>query len=221
MAPLPRVRAALALPRLLALAVSFAAAGPATAASVEVDFEVAGAPCGFADTAALRTLDAVPGLGFASGAAQDGGGVLDRCGSFGVAPRSGDRMLAFNRGAGYPDGGRPTDPEVLTFDDATSRVSIWASGGAGATSFLMEAFDASGNALASAATSVEPGSWGLLEILAGEIASVRLSETGGDNSFVFDDLSFETIPEPATGLLLGLTLLAACRGRRSPDAEAR
>jgi hypothetical protein len=205
----------LAILRALALLVLVAAsASRATAASVQVDFEGGTAPCGFASTTALRTLASAPGVTFGSTSALAGGAVLDACATFGVAPRSGDSFLAFNRGGIYLGGGRAIDPEQLSFEEGASRVSIWASGGARATSFLMEAFGAGDVPLGSDEAEVGPGAWGLLELAAAEIRSIRLRETGGDNSFVFDDLSYDTIPEPATGLLLAIAL-AGSRGRRA------
>jgi hypothetical protein len=195
------------------------AANPAAAASVLVDFEGGTAPCGFSSTTALRTLASAPGLGFGSapslgGGALDGGTVLGACGAFGIAPRSGDSFLAFNRGGVYLGGGRAVDPERLTFEEGASRVSIWASGGGGGTSFSMEVFGAGDILLGSDDADVPPGAWGLLEFAAAEIRSIWLRETGGDNAFVFDDLTYETIPEPATGLLLGIALAGASRRPR-------
>jgi len=203
----PAIARALAIVLVL-LAVS---ADRATAATILVDFEGGSAPCLFQDTTALRTLPGAPGLAFAAAEPLGGGAVLAGCANFGVLPRSGDHFLAFNRGLGYSDGGTPTDPQSLVLDRAASRVSVWASGGRGGTSFLMEAFDASGGLVASDDEIVVGGTWAMLEIEAGAIFSVRLRETGSDNSFAFDDFSYDTIPEPASGLLLALALVAARR----------
>lgn len=193
----------------LALALLAAAVPAAHAASVLVDFETGEAPCGFAETTALQTLPGAPGLAFQGPQARHGGGLLGGCAGFGVAPRSGDAFLAFNRGGRFSDDGRATDPETLLFSGGASRVSIWASGGHASTSFLLEAFDGDGSLLGSAITTAAAGAWSLLEIAAPEIASVRLHETGGDNSFVFDDLSWDGLPEPGTGPLIVLALAAA------------
>lgn len=191
----------------LLVAALLCVAGSAEAVSVLVDFEGVDGVCGFADTAALRTLDAAPGVTFGAPGALDGGAILHRCAAFGVVPRSGDHYLAFNRGAAYADGGRPTDPQSLSFADGASRVSIWASGGNGlGTSFLMEAFGTGGTPLGTDSATTAQGAWSQLEIVADAIRFIRLTETGGDNAFVFDDLSYDMVPEPATGLLLALGL---------------
>ncbi len=199
-----RIHQALLIGVLLGLAVS------AEATTIQVDFEGGDAPCGFQEAAALRTLDAAPGLTFGAGAGFDGGAVLDGCANFGIVPRSGDHFLAFNRAGDYLDGGRATDPQSLGFEDSAARVSIWASGGLSETSFLMEAFGTGGTPLGSDSVIVAIGAWGLLEIDAAGIRFIRLTEIGGDNSFVFDDLSYDTVPEPATGLLIGLALVGMC-----------
>jgi hypothetical protein len=182
-------------------------AGSAFALSVSVDFEGAGGACGFAEGSPLRSLPAAPGLAFESAAGPLGGGaVLGDCAGFGIGARSGESFLAFNRAGRYSDDGRANDPETLHFEDGASRVSIWASGGHQRTSFQMDAFDLDGVLLGSTQIVSLPHTWAVLELVFPDIRSVLLTETGGDNAFVFDDLAYESlgVPEPTTALLLSI-----------------
>src|SRR5688572_25562090 len=106
-------------------------------------------PSGFASTTRLTELYASLGVHFAGPGGNDGGAILHQDGNFGLAARSGTNFLAFNRTAPMADGGIPTDPETITFDNPMSVVSIYAAGGHTTDSFLMEAYDASNVLVAS------------------------------------------------------------------------
>jgi len=103
----------------------------ANAVIINFDTDAFGNPiiarCGFSQTTALRDLYSSLGVTFAGAAPNDGGAILDECGSFGVPALSGDNFLAFNRNAQMQDGGIPTDPQIIIFDPAASVVSIWVS----------------------------------------------------------------------------------------------
>jgi hypothetical protein len=146
--------------------------------------------------------------------------------NFGVAPHSGDNVLAFNRNAQLGGGffefppspgptGKATDPETITFDSTQSQVSIWAAGGLLAHQFLIQGFDAN-NSLVDSQT-VTTQDWSELTVSGGGIQSVILTEIGGAfDSWVYDNLSFTPdgsvavagdpngAPEPGSLVLLGL-----------------
>lgn len=102
------------------------------------------------------------------------------------------------------DGGRLFDPETITFDSLAAHVSIFAGGGTRDKTFLMQGFDVNGVLVASDTLTTQQ--WGQLEIasLSG-IKSVQLSCLDPPPNtfyFVFDDLSVDFVPEPATTSLL-------------------
>lgn len=149
----------------------------------------------------------------------DGGAILDESSNFGVSALSTPNFLAFNRGAQLSDGGIPTDPETISFAFDVDSVSIFASGGDVSTGFLMEAFDASNNLIASDENENPAGDWVQLTVAAAGIRSVRLTEVGGNDGFVYDNLSFApaAVPEPGTLALLGAAgvgAMATLRRRR-------
>ncbi len=83
------------------------------AQTVNVDFEISGAPCGFNFTGPLREQFAALGVHFFGATALDGGAVLNQCGNFGVNAHSGLDFLAFNVGGGMSNGGVPQGPEDI------------------------------------------------------------------------------------------------------------
>jgi hypothetical protein len=96
-----------------------------------------------------------------------------------------------------------------------TKVSIQAAGGDGVNTFLMQAFNSSNTLIGTANYSGQ--FFGPLSISAPDITRVVLIETSSGPTFVYDDLVFEVVPEPSTGLLViaGLFGLAAQRRSRS------
>ncbi len=190
----------------------------ARAAAVSIGFDDVTAPTGFASTAALRAEYAPLGVTFSGPGALDGGAILDDSSNFGVAARSGANFLAFNRSpdAVMAAGGFPLDPETLTFAAPLSAVSIFASGGSEPTTFRMEAFTAAGAPVTSVTQSSAPADYVQLGItsVVQPIGRIVLTEVGGDGAFVYDDLSFTFIPEPAGASVCALAVACATRARR-------
>src|SRR5688572_1344157 len=90
-------------------------AGAPLQAQVQIDFELAG-PCSFFSSFPLRDQYASLGIHFRGGLPLDGGAVLDTCGNFGIAPRSGVDFYAFNPSAMMGNGGIPRGPGEMIFD---------------------------------------------------------------------------------------------------------
>ena len=91
---------------------------PQPAPATVIDFDDLTAPCSFRDTTALRERYAASGVHFTGPEQNDGGAILNMCGTFGVNARSGENFLAFNRySSGMLDGGMPADPETIEFDN--------------------------------------------------------------------------------------------------------
>lgn len=137
---------------------------------------------------------------------RDGGAIFDQDSNFGINPRSGRNFLGFNRlpFVTFMDGGKPRDPETITFDTLATHVSIFAGAGIVLT-FFMQGFDANGVLVASDTLTTQQ--WGELEVASPSgIKSVQLSCLDPDFValyFVYDDLSVDFVPEPsATSLLI-------------------
>lgn len=179
-----------------------------------IDFEGTGAPPGFKKTIALRDLYADLGVNFDGPGPLDGGAILNELGNFGVDAFSGTDFLAFNSTATLMDGGIPTDPEQILFDDLQASVSIYAAGGLGiGATFPMDAYDQL-NQLVDTDT-VGGQDWvQLLVSHPGGIARVVLTEITNKNAFVYDDLEFFAVPGPGALLVFGL---AGLRTRRRRD----
>lgn len=134
---------------------------------------------------------------------RDGGAIVNESGNFGIGAHSGTNALGFNRApnAILMDGGRPRDPETISFDTLASNISIFA-GGPIAEAFVMQGFDANGILVATDMVTTQ--GWSELEIAwAPGIRSVQLFVTGPNDTgiplyFVFDDLSVDFVPEPST-----------------------
>ena len=176
-----------------------------------IDFDDVAAPCVFADTTALREQYSSLGVHFTGPGVNDGGAILNMCGNFGLDARSGENFLAFNRDSEMEDGGIPKEPETIEFDQLMRYVSIYAAGGRNVDSFTMDAYDALDNLIDTDAVATQ--GWAELSVSSqAGISRIVLSQTG-NNAFVYDDLSFEVIPEPATLLTLAFGGLALLRKR--------
>ena len=142
------------------------------------------------------------------------GGVLIGSGSFTVPAHSGPVFLGFSRIAEGSDGGAPISPEELTFTTPINQVSIFAASvdSSHAANFTLTAYDAQGHLLGSNSLTLQVIQWGQLSFSAPSISKVVLNETTNAHTFVFDDLSYQPVPEPASLLVLGLGVgIVGCR----------
>jgi len=179
-----------------------------------INFDDVTAPCSFAETTHLSEQYAPLGVHFHGPGGNDGGAILNQCGNFGVPAASGVNFLAFNRDVLWPNGGVPKDPETILFDYLMTDVSIYAAGGFNPGTFTMRAYN-SANTLVDSDT-ITTTNWGPLSVSwAAGIKYVILQEIGGDNAFVYDNLSFTPIPEPTTLLLLSLGAAVLLKRRKA------
>lgn len=196
---------------LLAAILVLGAAAPAKAELITFDRDAFGnpimAPNVFIETTALRNLYAPLGVRFLGPALLDGPAILDQDSNFGVPALSGRNFLAVNRGARLLDGGIPRDPFTILFDTPALFVSLFASAGGQSNTFRMDAFDAMGTLVASDTVTNAPRAYGELQVqvdTSAAIARVVVTGIGAANAFVFDDLSFTSVPEPTSLALLGV-----------------
>jgi hypothetical protein len=176
-----------------------AVAGSARAQTVVVDFEqFTTAPCTFNLTGPLLEELAPLGLHFSGPTAIDGGAVLDQCGNFAVNAHSGVKFLAFNAGTPpWASGGRPIDPETISFDQRATSVDIWVASGSGQATFQLDAFD---GAVLVGSSNISIGQvWTLLSVsVAGGFTRVVLDASVG--VFLCDDLSITFGPSTPPAL---------------------
>ena len=159
------------------------------AQTINIDFELAGAPCAFYLTDPLLEQYAALGVHFSSLSPLDGGAVLGDCGGFGVNANSGVDFLAFNFNAAMANGGIAQGPEDIRFDQRMAQASIWVSGGYGPDNFLLQAFD--GNQLVGS-SSLQTQAWAQLSVsVPAGFTHIVLTELNG--VFVLDDLSADPV----------------------------
>jgi hypothetical protein len=167
---------------------------------IDFDHNAAGnpisAPCIFYLTAPLQELYAPLGVHFSGPDPNSGGAILNQCGNFGVSAVSGFNFLAFNRQAGYPHAGVPTDPETITFDSPQTIISMLASAGLVSGTFYLQAFDVNNLVVSTDTQTASQGAYVLLRVSSPlGIRRVVLTRTdnnrsSGDIAFVIDNLSF-------------------------------
>ena len=179
------------------------------ALAVLVDFDGAAAPCAFYLTVALRNEYAGVGVTFSGPGATGGGAILDQCGNFGVVGYSPPNFVAFNTdpAAQMQDGGFPVGPERMDFSQDVGSVQVSVGGPTGGIAILT-AYSAASLQLASASVLVANA----MQTLTVNAAGIRFAvlEVQGDahSAWVFDDLSFDTMPTPVTGSTWGRVKMA-------------
>jgi len=142
----------------------------------------------------------------------NGGAILNEAAGFGVPAHSSPNFLAFNRLVTLADGGIPNDPETVRFDFLVSNVSIFAAGGqfTGMVTFRMDAFDANGLLVAMDTSTVPGGVYTQLSVSStAGIERIVLTETntGSQQAWVYDDMTYTPVPEPGALLLGGMGAL--------------
>lgn len=202
--------------KLLLAGIGVALVGSASA--VQISFDEAGPAVSFFSSAnPLGNEYAGLGIFFSGPSSLDGGAIINQSGNFGVNALSGTNFLAFNRsfsGVTMLNGGRPIDPETITFNFSMNDFSIYASAGVFNGVFVLSAFDASNNLIGMDVKSTGVGQWQQLKVgTVTDIARVTLTEVSGAQYFVYDDLS--AVPEPATMAILGLGAAALIRRRKN------
>lgn len=151
-----------------------------------INFDDVVKPCTFDATTALRDAYSALGVVFSGPGVNDGGAILNECGSFGVTGHSSPNFLAFNLGAVLSNGGIPRGPETITFTSPVGHVQINAGHGASGT-IRMDAFDGGGNFLGSSSI-IGNSALQTLVVDAPAISVCTISFTG--SVLVLDDLAF-------------------------------
>lgn len=160
---------------------------PPPPSAIVINFDDVAAPCLFMDTTALRDQYAGLGVLFVGPAVNDGGGIVNQCGSWGVSGHSQPNFLGFNQDALFSNGGIPRPPETITFTNGATHVQVNTGSGAGAGQIVtMEAFDAAGTSLGSDSLTLAPA-LDTLSITADGIAYVVINSP---SYFMLDDLAF-------------------------------
>jgi hypothetical protein len=170
-----------------------------------INFDNGIAPEAFIYTEALRDEYASQGVHFYGPDESEGGGIYDGGAILeSVYARSHPNVLAFNSSALYPTFGSAKGPETITFDTPMASVSIYASG-YDASVFLMQAYDSS-NTLVDSDTGANAsgGGWVQLSVASPGITKVVLTQTWGDSSYIFDDLSYTPEVQPAAKAPIGV-----------------
>ena len=195
-----------------ALCSLLAASAQAGTTVIDFDHDAYGnplnAPGFYAYAQSLTTLYAPLGVTFSGpgGVGSNTGGAIlnSKSGSFSVPPRSGANFLCFKTGD------TASGPETITFAQAATNVTIYASS-PGAATFTMTGYNSAGATVAVSTVSMDPYVTGnftpyyvKLSVDApvlSSISAVVLTETAPNPYFIiyhYDDLSFTVAPTPAT-----------------------
>lgn len=180
--------------------------------AVLIDFELGG-PWLFSWTNPLRTEYLSVGANFYGPSEMDGGAVVNAVtGNWGVVPRSGTDILAFNPSSMLLNGGFARGPEKIVFTNKARAVSIWFTGNYNQTVCTLDAYDNSDRLIASDIRGVQAQSWSKLSVSAPNISYVMCNTTTW--SWAVDDLDFTPVPEPTAMVALSTGLILACCRRR-------
>jgi uncharacterized repeat protein (TIGR01451 family) len=181
----------------VSVAAQVSSAAEQSLGSTLINFDDLAAPCFFGSTVRLTNRYSSLGVTFAGPAGNNGGAILDQCGSFSVSGFSSPNFLAFNSAATLTNSGVPCGPETLSFNPPVSRVSmlVGSSSYAGYT-LTVQAFNAS-NVLASSTNVILSSIMSPAVVSGAGITRVVVSTTA--TVFVIDDLSFDSdVIIPAT-----------------------
>ena len=134
------------------------------------------------------------GVNFRGRNDQDGGGVCNQDGNFGVNGHSEPNFVAFNNGQHFGNGGgEATEPEFIIFDNPVDIVSILV-GGPGGSPATMVAFNEDDEEIGEAEVDLQ-AQMQELSIERGGIAYVLVDVPQHPNFWVFDDLYFANLAE--------------------------
>jgi len=215
--------------KLLAVAVTalMLRSAPLQAAMININFDVdpAGNPINapglFVNAQPLTNLYSSLGVTFAGPTSLNDGAIVNQLGNVGVNALNGTNFLGFNtngpNGTTMLNGGQPIGPETLLFAFPVVSVSIFGGDHQGDTTFQMQAFNSQSQLVATDTVSVDGGIYAHLNVASSDIRSVTLNATRSfTGAWVFDNLSFNTVPEPPslTLLAIGALGLAARRWQR-------
>jgi hypothetical protein len=170
------------------------------AVPITIDFEDVLDADYFNQTTPLTDYYAHLGVTF-SGVDGVGGSGLTEYGNFGIDAHSGFRFFGFNTTLPLSTG----TTELLSFSSIIDSFSIYAAGGFFTGTFLLEAFD-TGNVLLASDT-ITTATWGLLSVASPGINTIKLTQTSEADYWVYDDMTFNTVPIPPSVWLFGSGLL--------------
>lgn len=111
---------------------------------IEINFDEAAAPLAFLSTTRLTEAYAASGVHFEGPGGNDGGAVLDDSTWGGITGQSSPNFLAFHSGGDLSDGGVPTGPEIVRFDEPAVFFEAAFASGVGGT-LTLRAYNAAGN----------------------------------------------------------------------------
>jgi len=162
---------------------------PLATGATLINFDDVSAPCGFRDTVRLTNEYAALGIVFEGPGGNDGGAIVDECGSWSVSGHSSPNFFAFNSHAELSDGGIPRGPETMHFNPRVAQVQALVGSNSGAGNIVtMEAYNDNGFlvdsatvTLASMMRSISVSGGGIRQVVVWAISSVH---------FVLDDLQF-------------------------------
>ncbi|MBS1727098.1 MAG: PEP-CTERM sorting domain-containing protein [Armatimonadetes bacterium] len=188
--------------------IAFLGIAPVFASATMITFDEFGTQPALFDNASPENDTYLPqGVRFRGpGGSTEIGGMMLNDSTFTVKAHSGNNFLAMLSSF---------NPEQLTFTTPQNAVSIYAASvDTHAGTFVMAAFDANGNQIDSDTLTLARGVWGQLSVTAPSISKVTLTETSGVFTFVYDDLNFSPVPEPASFAVLAVGALALMRRRK-------
>jgi hypothetical protein len=186
------------------------------AATVFIDFEsdangtAIEAPSLFAGAVNLTTQFSPLGVVFLGPAPLDGGSILDELGNFVVRARSGDNFLGYNTFSMNSLGGVPRGPQTLSFFNSVVSLSIYVGSETG--THRIDAY--SGSTLVDSETIQVRFSYGELKVSFDEGFDRVVLTSLVASSWVYDDLTFVTIPEPSTYVMAAMGVVALVLARR-------